>query len=198
MMFGEPIIPGQTPIDDLSGLRQRGIANQAELNAAEARNMRQAIQRYMRSRPGERLAPFDVPWALRLHHEMFGQVWTWAGAVRKRELNIGSPPRQIGVDLHNLFADLWAWHGHGMAMTEQAARLHHGAVRIHPFQNGNGRWSRLLANIWLRQRGAKPVLWPEALLGTSSVIRDQYLAAVRAADRGDFAPLLALHQEYDG
>jgi Fic family protein len=83
-----------------------------------------------------------------------------------------------------------------MPLHEQAARLHHRAVAIHPFANGNGRWSRMLANIWLRRNGARWTEWPEATIGASSVIRGRYLDALRAADAGDLGPLTAMHAEF--
>lgn len=81
-------------------------------------------------------------------------------------------------------------------MIDDAALLHYRAVKIHPFPNGNGRWSRMLANVWLRKHGAKPTVWPEPQLGETSPVRDEYLAAVRAADRMDYRPLAALHERY--
>lgn len=200
-MAFDPPIDGQTPIDDLSGLRLRGVRTQGELNVAEASNIRRAMMRYLAARPSRRRAPFDAAWMVRLHREMFGRVWSWAGAVRRRELNIGSPPHRIEVELHELAADLAAWQAasprqSAMPLHEQAARLHHRAVRIHPFMNGNGRWARLLANIWLARAGAPLVEWPESTVGTESPIRADYLRAVRAADAGDLAPLVGLHARF--
>lgn len=62
---------------------------------------------------------------LTLHLEMFGDVWTWAGTLRKRETNIGLPPHRIETDLHELVADLRAWESSGVRVLEEAARLHH-------------------------------------------------------------------------
>ena len=196
VMLPEPPIPGQTPLDDLSGLRIRSIRTTAELNAAEAENIREATVKYLASRPTKRSARFDAAWMLRLHDQMFGDVWNWAGTLRKRETNIGSLPRQIEVDLHNLVEDLKAWEASQMPLLEQAVRLHHASVRIHPFPNGNGRWSRMLANIWLRLHGAEVIEWPETTIGTASTVRDEYLSAVRAADRGDLTSLLELHRRF--
>jgi Fic-DOC domain mobile mystery protein B len=192
----DPPISGQTPLDDLSGLKIKSIRTQAALNAAEAENIRKAALKYLASQPARRTAPFTTAWALRLHKEMFGQVWTWAGAIRTRELNLGSPPAHIATDLHNLFEDLHAWQTTGMSLDEQAVRLHHQAVRIHPFLNGNGRWARMLANVLLKLHGAAPIEWPEAIIGTASAIRGQYIAAIKAADGHDYAPLIVLHQRY--
>ena len=195
-MRPDPPIPGQTPLDDLSGLRVKGVRTTAELNAAEAENIRKATVKYLIARPTRRSARFDVTWTLRLHREMFGDVWTWAGTLRKSETNIGSPAHRIETDLHELVADLRAWESAGMSVLEQAVRLHHAAVRIHPFPNGNGRWSRMLANIWLKLHGVGPIEWPEATIGAASAIRGDYLEAVRAADRGDLSKLLALHERF--
>lgn len=195
-MLPSPRIPGQTPLDDLSGLRPKHIRTLAELNAAEAENIRKATIKYLAARPARRTARFDVPWMIKLHAEMFGEVWTWAGMLRTRETNLGSHPHQIQVDLHNLAADLQAWAASSMPLLEQAVRLHHASVRIHPFLNGNGRWSRTLANIWLKLRGSQPILWPETIIGTASTIRSEYLDAIRQADRADLSALLALHQRF--
>ena len=195
-MLSEHLIPGQTPLDDLSGLLNRRIRTKTQLDAAEAGNIRKATVKYLSVRPTKRFARFDVAWFFKLHVEMFGDTWTWAGRLRKTELNIGSPVHQLEVDLHNLVADLRAWERSSMPLLEQSARLHHLAVQIHPFQNGNGRWSRMLANIWLMQHGAQPIEWPEKTIGAASEIRDYYLDAVKAADRGDIVPLLALHTQF--
>jgi Fic-DOC domain mobile mystery protein B len=198
MMLPDPPIPGQTPLDDLSGLRVRSIRTTAELNAAEAENIRAPTLKYLLSKPSRRSARFDVPWLLKLHAEMFGDVWKWAGTYRTRETNIGSPPNQIEIDLHNLLEDLKVWRSSGMPLLEQAVRLHHTAVKIHPFPNGNGRWSRMLGNIWLKLNGAQPIEWPETTIGTASTVRQEYLEAVRDADRGSYAKLLALHARFSG
>lgn len=196
-MERDPPLAGQTPIDDLSGLRVR-LRTQAELNAAEAENIRKAIVKHLAGPARPVRAGLDVRAVLRLHHDMFGDVWNWAGTLRTRELNMGSAPGRIEVDLHNLMENLRTWKKSGTPSIEQAARLHHGAVRIHPFLNGNGRWARMLANVWLRRLGGRAIEWPEATVGTSSVIRDEYLVAIRAADRGEFTLLIALHERFVG
>ena len=132
-----------------------------------------------------------------LHKRMLGEVWKWAGTKRLTELNIGLPAPQIDINLQNLLDDLHHWSGKTpMPILEQAARLHHRAVLIHPFLNGNGRWSRLLANIWLKRHGNAITQWPDEAVGASSVIRDQYRAAIKAGDKGDLSLLIELHQRY--
>lgn len=191
-------LPGETPIDDISGLRIKGISTRSELNAAEAENILQATLKYLASRPSRRTARFDVTWMLRLHREMFGKVWRWAGELRQRDLNIGVPFHQVEPQLHGLAEDLARWQEFGHDLVEQAARLHFRAVKIHPFLNGNGRWSRMLANILLKQNRSPIIEWPEGVIGTESVIRDEYIAAIKQADDGDEDALIALHRRFLG
>jgi Fic-DOC domain mobile mystery protein B len=188
-------IPGGTPIDDISGLKIKGITLRRQLNLLEAENILKATIKYLLGSPSERTAPFTYSWVLKLHREMFGKVWDWAGLIRtKPGTNIGVPPGQIEPQLFELMKSLPLWGD--MALIEQAARLHHRAVQIHPFENGNGRWSRMLANIWLARHDHIPTKWPEELVGTVSPIRDRYIQAVKAGDQGEIGPLVDLHKEY--
>ena len=186
-------VPGETPVDP-SGLRDRSVTNRRELNAAEGRNIADAVFKYLIGTPTPEMAPFDLAWLLRLHGEMFGRVWMWAGTLRKTDLNLGVPWHQVETQLFGVIQDLPFWKA--MPLVEQAARLHHKAVAIHPFLNGNGRWSRMLANIWLKLHGSQPTIWPEEAVGEASLIRVEYLAAVNAADAMDYEPLVALHRRY--
>src|SRR5689334_9526551 len=101
-MSGWPTIPGETPIDDISGQKIRGLNNRAELNRAEAENIRRAVVKYLVAKPSPRLARFDLAWSKRLHREMFGRVWRWAGEVRHINLNIGIEHYQVETSLQML------------------------------------------------------------------------------------------------
>jgi Fic-DOC domain mobile mystery protein B len=188
-------IAGETPID-ISGLKIRGVTNRRELNRAEAHNVRKAFAKYLLSRPSARSAPFDYKWSLKLHREMFGDVWKWAGSIRAQALNLGCAPHLIAEQLAHLLGDLNSWDSFQIGLAEQAAMLHHRAVQIHPFHNGNGRWGRLLANIWLARHAAPLIEWPEQVIGDQSVIRDAYLSSLRWADEGDYGPLIDLQQRH--
>jgi fido (protein-threonine AMPylation protein) len=124
---------------------------------------------------------------------MFGDVWKWAGAFRRENLNLGCDWHQVPVQVHALLDDLVFWQERGDSWLDQAVRLHHRAVSIHPFVNGNGRWARMLANIWLKLHRQTITDWPEQSIGSESVIRAEYLAAIRSADAGDERPLRDLH-----
>ena len=188
-------VPGETPID-VSGLKRKGIHTRAELNRAEAENIRKAVVKYLAAKPSRRAAPFTLSWSKRLHKQMFGDIWKWAGEFRQENLNLGCEWHQVPMQLQALLDDLAFWEAQRDTLLEQAVRLHHRAVSIHPFSNGNGRWARMLANIWLKRHGHAITEWPEATIGSRSVVRDEYLAAIRAADSGDEGPLLELHDRF--
>jgi Fic-DOC domain mobile mystery protein B len=189
------LLPGETPID-ISGLKRKGISTRAELNRAEAENIRKAVVKYLAAKPSRRSAPFTVSWVINLHKQMFGDVWKWAGTFRQNNLNLGCDWHQVPTQVRTLLDNLLFWETKEVGLLEQASRLHHRAVSIHPFLNGNGRWARMLANIWLKRHGQPIIEWPEQTIGSRSVIRDEYLAAIRAANRGDEDPLRQLHQRF--
>lgn len=74
---------------------------------------------------------------------------------------------------------------------EIAVRFHHALVSVHPFPDGNGRWSRLMADILASRLGRPRFTWGGGELAEAGEMRDKYIAALRAADNHDFAALLA-------
>jgi fido (protein-threonine AMPylation protein) len=111
-------------------------------------------------------------------------------------VNIGVPPNQIEKRLDRLLGDLEYGKGAGVPLIGQAAMLLHRAVSIHPFLNGNGRWSRLLANVWLKLHDHPTTDWPEDTLGDESTIRKEYLKTIHTADAGNYVPLIVLHKRF--
>ena len=73
---------------------------------------------------------------------------------------------------------------------EQATRIHHRLVWIHPFPNGNGRFARLIADMYLKSLGCTHPTWPVDLQNDSPD-RKRYINTLKAADKGDFGPLIA-------
>lgn len=182
--------PGATPLhpDDLEGLIPRHIRTQGELNEYEATNILSG-ELWARN---TRHAPIPSPEFIRDYHsKLFGDTWVWAGDYRSRELNIGIEPYLIGPRLLDLCRDVKIQLEAGiMPIDEIAARYSHRLVFIHPFRNGNGRLSRAAADLLLVDNGAAPFTWGGHNLGQASDARERYLAALRAADGHDYAPLL--------
>lgn len=65
---------------------------------------------------------------------------------------------------------------------------HYEFVRIHPFNNGNGRTGRIVMNLVALKLGYKPL----ELYHREGDSRKIYIDAMKAADRGNFEPLTAL------
>lgn len=188
MMLEYP--PGATPLDDdeADGLLPGHIATQGALNEWEQANVAEASAWIRVSR----LDPFDVLSVRKLHKRMFGKTWAWAGKFRTTEKTIGVAPEEISVRLRDLLDDGRYWIEHGtFSMHECALRLHHRLVFIHLFPNGNGRHARLWANWVLIKAGEPPITWGVGL-DDAGAIRENYLAALRSADGGDYSDLLNL------
>ncbi|MDP1971782.1 MAG: hypothetical protein Q8J87_02335, partial [Sediminibacterium sp.] len=62
---------------------------------------------------------------------------------------------------------------------------------IHCFPNGNGRHSRMIADIIIEKIYNQPVFtWGGSSISEETDIRAQYLKAIRNADKGNFDLLL--------
>lgn len=75
-----------------------------------------------------------------------------------------------------------------MGLLEFLTLLHHRFIRIHPFDDGNGRVVRLLVNYVLLKAGLPPLV-------IKTRERKQYLSALAMADAGDFKPLQKFFEE---
>lgn len=181
--------------NDLSGLKldKNKTYNASEVYFYEAQNILKASIDYLSTIPNKKSAPFDYDFFLKLHKEMFDDVWDWAGKMRIVELNFGVKAYLVNAEVKKLADDLHFWQSNKSFDTiEIAARLHHRAVVIHPFLNGNGRWSRMLANIYLKQNGLEPTKWNENLLAKKNIHRGDYIQALKQADNGNYKPLIKM------
>lgn len=186
---------GDTPLDDPSGLKDRSIRTRSALDIVESDNILKAALKYLAGPVTPEEAPFDFFWMLDLHREMFGDVWDWAGGFRTERLNIGIEPRHVEEGLYNLSKNLPCWAGEPLLV--QCARLHHEGVRIHPFRNGNGRWSRMMANVRANLKGGPIVDWPTNIAEPRDPARAEYIEALKQADKHRPAALEALHARYE-
>ncbi len=135
----------------------------------------------------------DVDFLRALHKRMFGEVWRWAGTYSKeRDRRLGSDSFQIPIDLKTLVDDARAWIEYeSFPADEIALRFHHRLTQIHPFPNGNGRFSRAGADLLITKMGGERFSWGRVGLVSASATRREYIEALRAADRHTFEPLLA-------
>jgi Fic-DOC domain mobile mystery protein B len=135
---------------------------------------------------------FDERLIQRLHRQMFREVWRWAGTYRATERNIGVDPAEIRPAMRLLMDDARYWVEHDTyPRDELAVRFHHRLVSIHPFPNGNGRISRLMADLIVVRLGGERFTWGQASLLRGEA-RSSYIAALKAADNNDLTPLITV------
>ena len=187
-------LPGQTPLDEdeKDGLLIPTITTRGELDEFEQKNIEEAIQ-WSLGRNFKPEAIFTEDFIKQLHQRMYGEVWAWAGHFRKTDKNIGVDKWQIPVALKSLLDDALFWvQNNTMPQDEIAIHFKHRLVSIHCFPNGNGRHSRLMADLIISKIYKQPEFtWGAATLIKASEERSQYLKALRAADSGDHSLLLA-------
>lgn len=174
------------PDDELEHLKLSYIRTRGELNAAEQAGIARVYA--SRRRPTlDRL--LDDLYLRRLHRRMYDQVWDWAGRYRLVDTNIGIDPPQIPAAVRDLVAGAKMWFDGGDPSVE-AVRLYHRLVFIHPFVNGNGRFSRLAAHFAGRALDIEPFTWGASLGLDTTTLRRRHLEALWAADAGDLDPLI--------
>jgi len=178
-----------TPItpEERNGLIPTHVTLRHELNELEQQNILDADQwAFARKRN-----VLDESFLRGLHRRMFGRVWRWAGDYRTSERNFGIESYRIQPELRQLLDDARYWvENNTYAPDEIAVRFHHRLVSIHPFPNGNGRWSRMAADLLIvRLEGAR-FTWGSANLQAAGDMRRAYIDALHAADDHDIRPLL--------
>ena len=188
---GEP--DGATPLDpdDMEGLKFRHVMTRGELNELEQANITNGLYWLDRARKRDVL---DAAWLRELHRRLFGEVWRWAGTFRRTEKNIGVDPSEIAPQLAMLLGDAGYWaENNSYAPLEAGARFHHRLVQIHLFPNGNGRHARIAADVFMTDGfGHAPIDWAAGEnIQSSGGRREAYIAALRAADAGNYNPLLS-------
>src|SRR6478735_5790326 len=184
-------IPGQTPLDEneIEGLLISTIATYEELNEFEQQNIEQAIL-WTLTRTFKQPKILTEEFIKEVHKRMYSEVWKWAGEFRKTNKNIGIEPFKIGPELKYLLDDVNYWiNNKTYTPDEIALRFKHRLVSIHCFPNGNGRHSRLMADILIEKAFKLPVFsWGASILSMQNNSRTEYLKAVKAADKGDINP----------
>jgi len=186
-------IEGQTPLDEdeKEGLLVRTISTKGELDEFEQLNIQSAIEWSLKTKV-DKTQFLSEDFLMLIHKKMFGEVWAWAGTKRKTNKNIGVDKTQISIEIRKLIDDCNFWINHNSFGDEEIAiRFSHRLVKIHLFPNGNGRHSRLVADIMISKLFNKPVFsWGHSDLSKKNSTRKEYLDAIYKADKDDFKPLI--------
>ena len=186
-------INGQTPLDEdeKEGLIIKTITIRKELDEQEQLNIEESKVWLLKTK-------LDIPKILsedfikKLHSKMFGNVWRWAGSYRNSNKNIGVDKFEIPIHLRNLLDDTKYWiDNKTFSEDEIVIRFSHRIVQIHLFPNGNGRHSRLIADVLINKGFAKQEFtWGSTNLTTAGTVRSLYLTTLRNADNGNFKDLI--------
>lgn len=186
-------LDGQTPLDEaeMEGLLIKSITTREELDEFEQQNIEKAIQlTFNKKLKREQL--LSEAFIKNLHKRMYGDVWKWAGKFRNTEKNTGVKSYKISSALKQLFDDCLCWMDHNTYSDEEIAiRFKHRLVSIHCFSNGNGRHSRLMADLIIEKLFSKPFFtWGGNNLVKKNSNRDKYILAVKKGDTNEIQPLL--------
>ena len=187
-------LDGQTPLneEEKEGLRIPSITTREELDEFEQLNIEKAIQwTFGKKFKAEQL--FSEKFIKDLHRRMYGEVWKWAGTFRTSEKNIGIKSYLISIELKQLLEDVFFWNENNTYDSEELAiRFKHRLVSIHCFANGNGRHSRLLADLIMEKLyDSNFFSWGSANLVNATKSRRNYISAIKKADKNDIQPLIA-------
>ena len=192
---------GATPLDDISGLLRDDIMTRGQLDEAEGLNIVNAVEWLERGRIPD---VFTVKFYQQLHSRMYNQVWSWAGTLRSEtgaQTNVGVPPEAVPQELGRVAMEYHGeWKDRGNErIVPFIARYHHALVLLHPFDNGNGRWSRLSCDALVEHVIKEPpIVWATDTLIKDSDERSAYIAALKQADEGNYGPLIDYLTELNG
>ncbi len=186
---------GQTPLDEeeSEGLKIPSITTKGNLDEFEQKNIEEAII-WTVGRKIKIDTLFSESFIKSIHKRMYGEVWKWAGTFRQSEKNLGVSSWKIPIELNVLLEDAKFWiENKTYTEDEIAIRFKHRIVCIHCFPNGNGRHSRLMADLIMEKVfNQKFFTWGQSNsnLTNKSKARSNYLSALKKADNGDYSDLI--------
>lgn len=178
-----------TPLteEEKQQLKAKWVTTRSELNELETKGIADAEIWLLKNKKDILSETFIKT----LHKKMFGNIWKWAGTFRTTERNIGVAPYEIQPKLRILLDDIKFWiDNKTFSELEIAVRFHHRLVQIHPFPNGNGRISRIMADLIMRNFGLHDLDWGSGNLTEISELRTKYIFALQEADRENYKPLI--------
>ena len=183
----------RTPIDEdeKAGLLIKTISTHGELDEHEQLNIEKAIEWIIQSRlKAEKI--LTEGFVKSLHKRMYGEVWKWAGEFRQSEKNIEVERIKINAELKKALDDATFWiENNTYPADEIAIRFKHRLVKIHCFPNGNGRHSRIMADIIIESIFKKEIFsWNHSNMIKADETRKKYITAIKEADKGNIIPLL--------
>ena len=122
-------------------------------------------------------------------------MYDWAGKWRTASVIVGQlippEPTQVVQLMYQFIDNLNYKINNATTLEDKIGCLifaHYEFIRIHPFNNGNGRTGRIIMNLVGLKFGYKPL----ELYYREGDSRKNYIDAMRAADKGNYNPLADL------
>lgn len=184
--YGETLVPSE----EAEALTPDARAALGEpLRKADLYDLEQQVQDAVADEWWSNLLNWDIPvrelltdhFVRELHHRLYAPIWQWGGRQRSVETNIGVAPESIAVELRNALDDLsYQWDQNVLTARALGIAAHAAVVRVHPFVDGNGRVTRLLAELVFL---AAQTGWETLLVYDWDVDRQTYIQLLREYDQ---------------
>lgn len=171
-----------------------GVTDSEEMEAVELLLLEQLYQAVLvEDFPDRRLRVADLKtW----HRRWLGNVYGWAGQERSVNMGKGDFQFAAAAQIPRLLVDFerdcltrfTPCHELGDdALLEAIAVTHVEFILIHPFREGNGRLSRLLADVMSVQAGHGPLDY-----SAWDAEKERYFSAIHAGMARDYSPMQQL------
>jgi len=172
-----------------------GVRSVREMNRLEYAALLAVTNRLINEATGDhRYSAEDI---CRMHRLWMGSMYAWAGEYR--QVNMGKDgfmfaaanqiPRLMQEFERNVLRTYTPCRMTNADDQAQALGVVHAElILIHPFREGNGRCSRLLATLMALQAGLPALDFG----GLQGVVKRRYIAAIHAAMGRDYVPITAV------
>ena len=165
------------------------LSTRYELAAWEQANIARAMA-WLEQRP-RRGSVLTGRFLRDLHKRMFGETWDHAGKYRRSKANSAIPAWTVSTRVEDVIARTRGWIQMAAYPTDEiAVRYHHRLSQLRPFERGNGRLTRLVADALMSELGQAPFTWGANTRLPAADLADRYLAALRVADGDNISILL--------
>ncbi len=165
------------------------ISDRIKLNEEEARGIIRA-EEFMYDL--DESVEIGTSLILQFHKTAFGHLYEWAGKWRTSDFKVGQhiPPsyQEVPTLMYQFLEELNFKISNSSdkeTLINSIAFAHHQMVKIHPFNNGNGRTARLLSDLIALVNGYDQII----LYHRQGEERQTYLDAIREADQYDYKKL---------
>jgi len=174
-----------------------GVTDPEEMDEIELRLLQQLYEAILiEELPDRRLVVADLKtW----HRRWLGNVYAWAGEERSVNLSKGSFPFAAAAQVTRLLAEFErdclarftpCRDLADFELVNAIATTHVEFILIHPFREGNGRISRLLADVMAVQATRGPLDYTVWDAG-----KQDYFDAIQTGMTGDYAPMRKLVEQ---